>query len=158
MGVTAGRLTVAGYGGGDVPGAAARNTKNKPHTTHSQHPHNPHDQHNTPTTNTQMPEVVREVGLLVYDEVHYLRDAERGVVWEESIALAPRGCRMAFLSATLPNAAEFAGWVAATHGSPCHVVYTDYRPTPLQHFIYPAGEREGAERVRRECGECGGKR
>jgi replicative superfamily II helicase len=55
------------------------------------------------------PEIVREVGLLVYDEVHYLRDAERGVVWEESICLAPPGCRMAFLSATLPNAAEFAG-------------------------------------------------
>lgn len=82
---------------------------------------------------------MREVSLLVYDEVHYLRDAERGVVWEESIALAPPGCRMAFLSATLPNAAEFAGWVAATHGSPCHVVYTDYRPTPLQHYVFPAG-------------------
>jgi superfamily II RNA helicase len=23
--------------------------------------------------------------------------------------------------------------------SPCHVVYTDYRPTPLQHFIFPSG-------------------
>ena len=23
--------------------------------------------------------------------------------------------------------------------SPCHVVYTEYRPTPLQHFMYPAG-------------------
>ena len=22
---------------------------------------------------------------------------------------------------------------------PCHVVYTDFRPTPLQHYIYPAG-------------------
>lgn len=22
---------------------------------------------------------------------------------------------------------------------PCHVVYTDYRPIPLQHYIYPAG-------------------
>ena len=21
----------------------------------------------------------------------------------------------------------------------CHVVYTDFRPTPLQHYIYPAG-------------------
>ncbi|GBF95912.1 hypothetical protein Rsub_08503 [Raphidocelis subcapitata] len=84
-------------------------------------------------------DVVSEASLLVFDEVHYLRDAERGVVWEECIALAPRGARMAFLSATLPNAAEFAGWVAASHGSPCHVVYTDYRPTPLQHFIWPTG-------------------
>lgn len=23
--------------------------------------------------------------------------------------------------------------------SPCHVVYTDFRPTPLQHYIFPAG-------------------
>lgn len=85
------------------------------------------------------PEVVREVGLLVYDEVHYLRDAERGVVWEESIILAPKGCRMAFLSATIPNTTEFASWVAATHGCPVHVVYTEYRPTPLQHYMFPAG-------------------
>jgi hypothetical protein len=75
----------------------------------------------------------------VYDEVHYLRDTERGVVWEESIILAPKATRMAFLSATLPNSAEFAGWVAATHGSPVHVVYTEYRPTPLQHYMFPAG-------------------
>ena len=53
-------------------------------------------------------EVVREVQLLVYDEIHYLRDKERGVVWEESIVLAPKSCRFAFLSATIPNAKEFA--------------------------------------------------
>ena len=23
--------------------------------------------------------------------------------------------------------------------SACHVVYTDYRPTPLQHFMFPSG-------------------
>ena len=84
-------------------------------------------------------EVVREVQLLVYDEIHYLRDKERGVVWEESIVLAPKSCRFAFLSATIPNAKEFAEWIAKTHNSPCHVVYTDYRPTPLQHYIFPTG-------------------
>ncbi|GAX80204.1 hypothetical protein CEUSTIGMA_g7642.t1 [Chlamydomonas eustigma] len=87
-------------------------------------------------------EVVREVQLLVYDEIHYLRDKERGVVWEESIILAPKSCRFAFLSATIPNAKEFALWIAKTHGSPCHVVYTDYRPTPLQHYIHPTGANE----------------
>ena len=25
------------------------------------------------------------------------------------------------------------------HRSPCHVVYTDFRPTPLQHYLFPAG-------------------
>ncbi|EIE21291.1 antiviral helicase [Coccomyxa subellipsoidea C-169] len=84
-------------------------------------------------------EIVREAALVVYDEIHYLRDRERGVVWEESIVLAPPTVRFAFLSATIPNALEFAQWIAKTHGSPCHVVYTDYRPTPLQHFVFPTG-------------------
>lgn len=84
-------------------------------------------------------EVIREASLIVYDEIHYLRDKERGVVWEESIILAPETARFAFLSATIPNAREFADWIATTHKSPCHVVYTDYRPTPLQHFLYPVG-------------------
>ena len=84
-------------------------------------------------------EVVREVQLLVYDEIHYLRDAERGVVWEESIILAPKTARFAFLSATIPNALEFAEWIASIHRSPCHVVYTEYRPTPLQHYVFPSG-------------------
>ncbi|RMZ55556.1 hypothetical protein APUTEX25_000139, partial [Auxenochlorella protothecoides] len=83
--------------------------------------------------------VVREVQLLVYDEIHYLRDKERGVVWEESIILAPRCARFAFLSATIPNAREFAEWIAKIHESPCHVVYTEYRPTPLEHYVFPAG-------------------
>ena len=28
-------------------------------------------------------EMMREVAWVVYDEVHYMRDKERGVVWEE---------------------------------------------------------------------------
>jgi superfamily II RNA helicase len=56
-----------------------------------------------------------QAALVVYDEIHYLRDKERGVVWEESIILMPKTVRFAFLSATIPNAAEFAQWIAKTH-------------------------------------------
>lgn len=44
-----------------------------------------------------------------------------------------------FLSATLSNANEFSQWVAYLHKQPCHVVYTDYRPTPLEHYVCPIG-------------------
>ncbi|KAG6499426.1 DExH-box ATP-dependent RNA helicase DExH9-like [Zingiber officinale] len=84
-------------------------------------------------------EVMREVAWIIFDEVHYMRDRERGVVWEESIVMAPRNSRFVFLSATVPNAKEFADWVAKVHQQPCHIVYTDYRPTPLQHYIFPSG-------------------
>jgi ATP-dependent RNA helicase DOB1 len=60
-------------------------------------------------------------------------------VWEETIILLPDAVRFVFLSATIPNAFEFAQWIAKIHRQPCHVVYTEYRPTPLQHYVFPAG-------------------
>ena len=84
-------------------------------------------------------EVMREVAWVIYDEVHYMRDKERGVVWEESIVLLPHRVRFVFLSATIPNARQFVDWIAKIHHQPCHVVYTNYRPVPLQHYIFPQG-------------------
>ena len=82
--------------------------------------------------------IVREVAWVIFDEIHYLRNKERGVVWEETIIMLPDTVRMVFLSATIPNALEFAQWIAQTHNQPCHVVYTDMRPVPLQHYLFPA--------------------
>lgn len=56
-------------------------------------------------------EVIGEVGWVVFDEVHYMRDKDRGVVWEESIILLPAQIKLVFLSATIPNASEFAKWI-----------------------------------------------
>lgn len=85
-------------------------------------------------------EMLREVGCVIFDEVHYMRDKSRGVVWEETISLLPEGCQYVFLSATIPNAREFADWVESIHpGTTVHVMDTDYRPVPLQHYLYPAG-------------------
>ena len=84
-------------------------------------------------------EIMREVAWVVFDEIHYLRDKARGVVWEETIILLPDKVRYVFLSATIPNAMQFAEWITKTHNQPVHVVYTDFRPTPLQHYFFPAG-------------------
>ncbi|WFC95277.1 RNA helicase [Malassezia brasiliensis] len=84
-------------------------------------------------------EIMREVAWVIFDEIHYMRDKERGVVWEETIILLPRKVRYVFLSATIPNAMQFAEWISKIHSQPCHVVYTDFRPTPLQHYLFPQG-------------------
>ena len=34
-------------------------------------------------------EIMREVAWVIFDEIHYMRDKERGVVWEETIILLP---------------------------------------------------------------------
>lgn len=47
---------------------------------------------------------------------------------------------------------EFAEWITKMHNQPCHVVYTDFRPTPLQHYFFPAGS-EGMHLVVDENGK-----
>ncbi|XP_022855367.1 DExH-box ATP-dependent RNA helicase DExH10-like, partial [Olea europaea var. sylvestris] len=84
-------------------------------------------------------EVLKEVAWVIFDEIHYMKDRERGVVWEESIIFLPPAIKMVFLSATMSNATEFAEWICNIHKHPCHVVYTDFRPTPLQHYVFPVG-------------------
>lgn len=84
-------------------------------------------------------EIMREVAWVIFDEVHYMRDKDRGVVWEETLILLPDTVHYVFLSATIPNALQFAEWICKMHTQPCHVVYTDFRPTPLQHYLFPSG-------------------
>ncbi|XP_059277438.1 DExH-box ATP-dependent RNA helicase DExH10-like isoform X2 [Lycium ferocissimum] len=84
-------------------------------------------------------ELLKEVAWVIFDEIHYMKDRERGVVWEESIIFLPPEIKMVFLSATMSNATEFAQWICNIHKQPCHVVYTDFRPTPLQHYVFPVG-------------------
>jgi ATP-dependent RNA helicase DOB1 len=97
-------------------------------------------------------EVTREMAWVIFDEVHYMRDKERGVVWEETIILLPTVVKYVFLSATIPNAREFCEWIVKIKQQPCNVVYTDFRPTPLQHYIFPSGA-QGIYLVVNEKGE-----
>jgi ATP-dependent RNA helicase DOB1 len=84
-------------------------------------------------------EIVREVKWVIFDEVHYMRDKERGVVWEETIIMLPSNVKYVFLSATIGNPGQFAMWITKLRKQPCNVVYTDYRPVPLEHYLCPAG-------------------
>ena len=84
-------------------------------------------------------ELIRELTWVIYDEIHYMRDIERGVVWEESIIMLPDAVKFVFLSATIPNARDFSEWIASIHNQPCHVVYTERRPVPLKFYLSPVG-------------------
>lgn len=86
-------------------------------------------------------ELLREVTTVIFDEIHYMRDRERGVVWEETIILLPKSIQLIFLSATLANATEFAAWISSLKQSVCHVITTDFRPVPLLHYAFPEGSQ-----------------
>ncbi|MCO5589767.1 hypothetical protein L7F22_043736 [Adiantum nelumboides] len=81
-------------------------------------------------------DLIRDVEFVIFDEVHYVNDQERGVVWEEVIILCPQHISLILLSATVPNTKEFADWVGRTKKKDIYVISTPKRPVPLEHFLY----------------------
>lgn len=51
-------------------------------------------------------DLIRDIEWVVFDEVHYVNDLERGVVWEEVIIMLPPHVGLVLLSATVPNTKE----------------------------------------------------
>lgn len=72
---------------------------------------------------------------IIFDEIHYLDDYERGTVWEESLIFLPPHMKLLALSATIPNINEFAEWLKTIHKKPLKIVKEENRPVPL-HFFY----------------------
>lgn len=83
-----------------------------------------------------------ELACVVFDEIHYINDQDRGRVWEETIMMLPLHVQMVMLSATLDSPEKFALW-CETKGqsitSPEKTVYltTTYeRVVPLTHYSF----------------------
>src|SRR5215207_4426395 len=97
-----------------------------------------------------------DVGAIVFDEVHYMGDPERGTAWEESILLTPRHVPLVCLSATVPNAAEVAEWIREAHrdastgtSETLTCVFHDERAVPLEHrFWLPEASSDKPHRGR----------
>jgi superfamily II RNA helicase len=87
-----------------------------------------------------------ELACVVFDEVHYINDPDRGKVWEETIMLLPAHIQMVMLSATIDAPHKFAAWcegrggvVGQNNECPKKEVYltTTYeRVVPLTHYSY----------------------
>ena len=99
---------------------------------------------NTNSTNLAMFEMDfdSELACVVFDEIHYINDLDRGRVWEETIMMLPRNVQMVMLSATLDSPEKFALW-CETRGQndvkPDKIVYltTTYeRVVPLTHYSF----------------------
>jgi len=61
-------------------------------------------------------DINNELACVIFDEVHYINDADRGKVWEQSIMMLPLHIQMVMLSATIDQPEKFANW-CQTRGS-----------------------------------------
>jgi superfamily II RNA helicase len=68
---------------------------------------------------------------IIFDEIHYIDDLERGTVWEEAIMFTPSHINILCLSATIPNIKEFANWIKQVRKQDIAEVVEMNRPVPL---------------------------
>ena len=78
----------------------------------------------------------KDFSVIIFDEIHYINDKDRGKVWEESIILIPENIQIIMLSATVDNPVEFCDWVKTVKNRNIVLSSTDKRIVPLRHSIY----------------------
>ena len=82
-------------------------------------------------------DINEELACVVFDEVHYINDIDRGQTWEKTILMLPKHIQMVMLSATIDSPERFAKW--AERGDESKEVYlasTNKRIVPLTHYGY----------------------
>lgn len=87
------------------------------------------------------PEMMDNISHVIFDELHFLDDRERGTAWEESIIFAPVHIKILGLSATVPNIKELASWISEVRQQPVEVIIEKSRAVPLElNWITPEGD------------------
>lgn len=84
----------------------------------------------------ESPRLLDDVAYVIFDEVHYLDDRERGTVWEESLIFLPKSTRVIALSATVANVEELGGWMREIRPQDLDVIVDAKRPVPLSHWVH----------------------
>ncbi|MFH0835715.1 MAG: DEAD/DEAH box helicase [Candidatus Micrarchaeota archaeon] len=87
---------------------------------------------------------LKDVGLVIVDEVHLLNDEGRGATLEVVLTkLKKLNAQVLALSATIPNSKELAEWMDAV------LVQSDYRPTKLEIGVCDGKQLAFAEETRK---------
>jgi superfamily II RNA helicase len=83
-------------------------------------------------------DIQSELECVVFDEVHYINDADRGQTWEKTILMLPRHIQMVMLSATIDAPERFAKWCERDDldGKIVYLSSTNKRVVPLSHYGY----------------------
>jgi len=80
--------------------------------------------------------IIEDISYVIFDEIHFMNDPERGTVWEEALLFSPASTRFLCLSATIPNAYEFSSWLNTIKDHVVTTIIHTKRTVPLHHFIY----------------------
>ena len=79
-------------------------------------------------------DIENELSCVIFDEIHYINDKERGKIWEETIMMLPDHVLLVMLSATMDRSIKFAGWIEDIKKREVYWAPTNKRVVPLTHF------------------------
>ncbi|MDA9101210.1 DEAD/DEAH box helicase [Omnitrophica bacterium] len=82
---------------------------------------------------------IQNIAWIIFDEIHYLDDPQRGTVWEEALLFTPPEINILALSATVPNVHQLADWIRTIHQRPIEVIEETHRPVPLDFYYQCQG-------------------
>ena len=88
--------------------------------------------------NTQFKmDIDTELAAVVFDEVHYINDVDRGQTWEKTLLMLPAHIQKIMLSATIDSPEKFAEWCEKCGGEKeVFLCSTSHRVVPLTHYGY----------------------
>ena len=82
-------------------------------------------------------DIENELACVVFDEVHYINDQERGQTWEKTILMLPQHVQLVMLSATIDAPERFANWVEKRYKNKQVILAsTSKRVVPLSHYSF----------------------
>jgi superfamily II RNA helicase len=79
---------------------------------------------------------MNEIHTVIFDEVHYMGDKHRGMVWEECFILLSKRILLVNLSATIENPEHFGNWLSKIKQTDVVLTGAKDRIVPLEHAIY----------------------
>lgn len=77
-----------------------------------------------------------ELGAVIFDEVHYIDDPDRGTVWEQTMISLPLNIPFVMLSATIGEKENFADWISNITKKDVVICSSTKRVVPLHFYEY----------------------
>ena len=81
-------------------------------------------------------DIHNDLGLVIYDEIHYINDEHRGSVWEESIMRLPNSVQTIGLSATINNPQKICELLHNSNNKNTFLCPHNKRIVPLEHYLF----------------------
>jgi superfamily II RNA helicase len=81
-------------------------------------------------------DINNDVACIIFDEVHYINDPQRGKVWEECFMLIPDTIQLLMLSATIDDEQTFIDWITEIKSRETILCSTKKRVVPLTHYLF----------------------